>query len=65
MGGDPTLDPVLNPDDAIVDVVDTIARGIDTMGQRGFDLGPVLRMNTGYPDIQRDRPIRGQAPHGP
>src|SRR3954451_9685250 len=38
VGGDPALDPILDSDDAIVGVVDTITRGIDTMGVSSFDL---------------------------
>ena len=47
LGGNPTLDPIPDPDDAVLDVVDPVTCGVDTMRERGLDLSAILGMNAG------------------
>jgi hypothetical protein len=45
MSGHPSLDFVLDPDEAIFGMVDAISPWIDAVSESGFDASPVFRVN--------------------
>src|SRR4051812_34797276 len=63
LGGNPALDPILDPDHAVFDGVDPKTGRIATLGDSGLDARAILGMNAGQKHLLVDMSIRGQPPH--
>jgi hypothetical protein len=60
---DPALDAVADPTDTVLNVINPIASGVGTFGDRRLDAHPVLRMYAGDEYFVIDIRVGWQTPH--
>src|SRR3954471_24059066 len=63
LGGNPTLDPIPDPDHAVFNGVDPNTGRIAALGDSGLDARAILGMNAGQKHLLVDMSVRGQPPH--